>query len=713
MLAGVTDPIAPARSRTTWLALAVMLLAVACVYWPPAMAPGERLLGIDYSTLHVRRMGFARDALLGPAHALPAWYPRELLGTPFWSNIQNFPFLPTRLAILVAFDPAGPRAFPAAAMLSALVAALFTFALCRRLGWGAVGSAAAGWTFAASGFYASRVAAGHLPLLEAYPALPMMLWAVESLAQASGRARPVRVLVLGLATMLALLVGHPQLSIYAGLAAGAYATWRAFARGEADGPRWRRIALPFGAMALGAGCAAFALVPMAMLTAGRSTRTLALDPAGNDLALPYGRLAAWLFPGLDGYPGQLSPGRGELFGGYPSTAHFWETANYIGVLPWLAIAALWIVGRRPSWRIGDPVTFLALMGVLGILLSLPWWQQVTQVLPGTYLRSPARSVYVTELALAIVLGRAADLALRQPPVVAWRVGVAVALIAHALDVGAHVRRHLVAFLPGDPIDAARLATIAADTGDGRVAFDNELMTAANRRLDDVGFFDSVMLARSYRLVLDLGLASPGANVQEFFGSSLPPRALRALGVRRVLTTSTLADLPLHARFGPLNLYRVDDAAPRAAFFPAGRVRFMEEPAIRAALRDPVADVTTDVMLPPAARDAVPAGEASDAASRVEYARESSDRIRCVVDAGTGGVLRLIESFDPGWHATLDGAAAPIFPAQGALLAVPVPAGRHEVVFTYRTPGATAGAIVSVASLGGLIALAGLARRRRI
>ena len=71
----------------------------------PTIAPGEKQVATDFGRLHQRRMAFAREALLGLSHTLPAWYPRELLGTPFWSNVQNFPFLPTRLLVLFAFDP--------------------------------------------------------------------------------------------------------------------------------------------------------------------------------------------------------------------------------------------------------------------------------------------------------------------------------------------------------------------------------------------------------------------------------------------------------------------------------------------------------------------------------------------------------------------------------------------------------------------------------
>src|SRR5206468_4512558 len=115
------------RLRST-IAIALMFAAVIAVYWPLASAnvvqdrPTD-LLGFDYLSLHVRRIRYAREALLGPTHQLPGWYTRELGGTPFWSNIQNFPFIPTRLVLL--FNP--ERAYFAAVQMAALLASLFTF----------------------------------------------------------------------------------------------------------------------------------------------------------------------------------------------------------------------------------------------------------------------------------------------------------------------------------------------------------------------------------------------------------------------------------------------------------------------------------------------------------------------------------------------------------------------------------------------------------
>src|SRR5580704_5135320 len=168
------------------IAVFVMLAAVFLVYYPLPSPQGNTLLGGDYLELHLLRIRYAQEALFGDHPHLPAWYSRQLMGTPFWSNIQSFPFIPTRLVLLL-LDPA--KAFWVGVEMSACLAALFTYLFCRRLGLARPGAGAAGFTFACSGYFASRVMAGHLPLLEAFPALPLLLWLVERCAQADSDDR--------------------------------------------------------------------------------------------------------------------------------------------------------------------------------------------------------------------------------------------------------------------------------------------------------------------------------------------------------------------------------------------------------------------------------------------------------------------------------------------------------------------------------------------
>ncbi len=129
------------------------------------------LLSTPYATDRICAGGVIRSTPY-----IAAWYPHELLGAPFAANLQNFPLIPTRL-ILLLLDPS--VAYAVGVAIAAALAALFTYLYCRRLGLSEVASITAGWTFACAGYFGCRVTAGHLPLLEAYPALPLLLWLAE------------------------------------------------------------------------------------------------------------------------------------------------------------------------------------------------------------------------------------------------------------------------------------------------------------------------------------------------------------------------------------------------------------------------------------------------------------------------------------------------------------------------------------------------------
>jgi hypothetical protein len=157
--------------------------------------------------------------------------------------------------------------------------------------------------------------------------------------------------------------------------------------------------------------------------------------------------------------------------------------------------------------------------------------------------------------------------------------------------------------------------------------------------------------------------------------------------------------------------QVDSPAPRAEFFPLQRVRYLDRPTIHRRLRDVGFDLTQNLLLPLEAQDSNASGRSAAAAAAaaaararpatLTYRRPDTDRIECTVVAEQDGFVRVIESWDPGWSAMVDGTPAPIWPALDALLAVKVSAGTHEVRFEYATPGAGAGIAVSVVCAGAL------------
>jgi hypothetical protein len=723
-LAGAAGP-AFIEMAKSMAAAAMMCVLVVAVYFPVRSRPADNtLFASDYHQLHIRRIHFAQQALSTTGH-LPAWYPRELMGTPFWSNVQDFPFIPTRL-VLLWMDPL--ELITAGVLLAAILAALFTFLFARSLGVGRVGAAAAGWTFACAGFFASRVMAGHLPLLEAYPALPLLLWRVELCVgegrEIIGKRLAVRLAVLAIATCCVMLAGHPQLPVYAVGVAGLYALYRG----------WRRRPLMLrtvAAIALGGACAAFALWPMFQLV-GRSTRVLPLDPAANDLAMPYRRLIAFLLPWHDGWPEQVLSPTPHPFTGYDGGENlFWDSVCYVGWQPLAAV--LFLTARQAVRRRQLPRgawLFIGLLGMLSLLAALPAAQDVTRMIPGTLLRSPARLLYLTTFALAIGAGVAADVLLRHAlsSTIAGRaVRIAlgsvlvVLLVAHGVDLGVHDRAFIRMIAVPTLHDAQFEQAVRRYVGDGRVGIDFTLTLPLNREIDDVGFFESIMLAKPYAALADLSGVPPTTNVQHVDGSELPVRALASTGTRLVISTQRdRPDLRLVSGNSKLRSYAVPNPLPRAAFYPVESVTRLDAGEIHKRLRDPSYDVGSGVMLD---RDTSPSAVAAAAApttspatstpAPVAYQRPSSDAIVLRAEPPVPGVLRVLESWDPGWRATIDGTPADVLCADDVFLAVALPPGPHEVKFTYATPGVATGIGISLASLCLLAALATSTARAKL
>jgi len=704
---------APNPLRET-VALAFLAAAVLLIYCPRGLFRGERLVGSDYAELHYYRIIYAQQALFSDRPHLPAWHSRELLGAPFWANVQNFPFIPTRLALL-GLSPS--HIFAVGVNLAAVLSAWGAYLYCRRVGLNIAGAMLAGWTFACAGYFASRVPVGHLPLLEAYPALPLLLWLCERVMQlpCDSRRMSLRLAALALVVTSTSLAGHPQIPFYALLTTGLYAVYRCRVAPVLPAcpevrASPRHLWLLLGTMAAGILLAGFALWPFALLV-GRSTRVLALEQAANNIAFPYGRLGAFVLPWKDGWPPAVMRFPAVPLK-YPTQAYFWDTVCYVGLVP-LAAAALLAAGAWRRRRMPSaPWPFFAVVGAAALVIALPAVQRVMSLIPGTFLRSPARQVYLTTFALSVGAGAAIHhLVSRRAR---WATAAAaVAAGFHAADLWLHDRCFIIALPTWSAVPAALEQRIAREIGDGRVVIDVDIPTDLNRRLDDAGFFDSVMLARPYRALMDLAGKPPRINIQYFEGSTLNVRALRACAVRYVLTWKKRDDLPPLDAADRIYAYEVPGSSPRAAFFPLSRTLFLSESEIHKRLRDPQHDTRSVLMLPgenPAAAAATTSPGADAPAAALACRRPSPDEIVVDVAAPAAGFVRIIEAWDPGWRATVDGAPAVVLAADDFALAVPVREGSRQVRLAYHTPGAVAGRIISLVGAMALAAVLAASRR---
>ncbi|HYI15684.1 MAG TPA: YfhO family protein [Thermomicrobiales bacterium] len=95
-----------------------------------------------------------------------------------------------------------------------------------------------------------------------------------------------------------------------------------------------------------------------------------------------------------------------------------------------------------------------------------------------------------------------------------------------------------------------------------------------------------------------------------------------------------------------------------------------------------------------------------AADQVTMTTESPDRLELTTSSDAPGLLMLSESYDPGWHAYVDGSPVDVLVADHLLRAVPLPAGEHVVELRYEPRSLQIGvAISTVTALVVIFALA--------
>jgi len=200
--------------------------------------------------------------------------------------------------------------------------------------------------------------------------------------------------------------------------------------------------------------------------------------------------------------------------------------------------------------------------------------------------------------------------------------------------------------------------------------------------------------------VEMGWLTYYIHVQE--DSPVHLRLLQMGAVHRVvslhpqpeLAELAVLDSPL---LEPVRIYTVPDPLPRA--YAVDGVRVADGDAAVGMTGDPAFDLHREVILP--------GGPArpSDPAFHSEVRITGLDPDRTVVDAylSAPGHLVLVDAFDPGWHAAIDGKPALLLRANVAFQAVPVPAGAHHVELVYRPRSVIGGAVITLLAV--VVALA--------
>ncbi len=717
--------------------------ALALVHMREAVFEGRVYFERDiHLQWHGQMESFVRAVSEG---ALPLWDPWQGFGQPMLANPNNqILYPPTWLNLLMVPETYYKLYLFAHLLLGGLGAAR----LARRLGIGGVGAFVAGGAFLTSGpFLSLGNAWNHLA---GAAMLPWIVLSADRLAEAPGLRRSV---ALGAWLAAALLAGSPDYMLLALPAAAGLAVWRARRRGTSPA---RLLAAGAAALAFGAGLSAAQMLP-AMELVSRSAR--AAFPAGerDHWSLhPLAAAQAALPTTLQAAPLPVE-WRDVLFEGREP----YLFSIYLGV-PLLVLAGL---GYRRAARF--PRHLLGALFGLGLLWSLgrftPFHGLVATLAPPLgMLRFPVKGVVLVALAVALLAGQGLErLRAERAGRATWLV---VLVVAAAATAGGAVLRRDTAWMPlATPLFAAAgllLASVAAATRSATWARVGLLSVLA---LGDLAWvhrnLNPTAPADFYRArpaaIGDLASAEAG-RVLVFDYSAHPdwaprylgrPRAFvvaarpgarhfwaGAMGLRLYPVAPLLAGWRVPGSYSrdllgllPQPLVAMNDAL--VATFPGPAfVRLLERGGVSrfAALHDvdtPGLALLRRVRGPffedirlydvPGARPraylaAAERGAAGPPRGRARIASFRSDRVRLDVESDAPARVVLLDAWDPGWRATLDGAPVPVATADLAFRSVAVPAGRHSVEMLYRPAALPLGLGLSALSLG-LAVMAGRSR----
>jgi hypothetical protein len=223
------------------------------------------------------------------------------------------------------------------------------------------------------------------------------------------------------------------------------------------------------------------------------------------------------------------------------------------------------------------------------------------------------------------------------------------------------------------------------------------------RWDLKGSFDGDVAGFGTPLLGDLTAAMQRAE-----GTPLGRRLLELAGVEFVVTLDDrewpglLPSAALESVFrNRIRVLRVPDPLPQIYLVGAARV-LGETDALRTMASSDF-DPRREALLGPGAEAFGAPREPFE--GRATLLERRADRLVVETQASSGAVLVVLEAYAAGWGAAVDGVPAPLVPANVLFRGVAVPAGRHEVLLSYRPPGLAAGLLLSGL---GLLAAAGVA-----
>ncbi|WP_145215662.1 glycosyltransferase family protein [Gimesia alba] len=103
------------------------------------------------------------------------------------------------------------------------------------------------------------------------------------------------------------------------------------------------------------------------------------------------------------------------------------------------------------------------------------------------------------------------------------------------------------------------------------------------------------------------------------------------------------------------------------------------------------------------QDLLPAGK-RQTYQAAEILKATPNQLQIMAELDAPGYLVLSDIFYPGWSARVKTADLPVLPADFSLRAIPLPAGKHQILLSYEPPGFKIGRIITITTLAIILIL---------
>lgn len=640
---------------------------------------------------------------------LPLWNPLLGMGAPLLANYQSALLYPPTWALFVAAAVGG---LPLMAWgLSILVAAHLALA-----GWGMLSLLAKlklgefAQTIGALAFSLSGFLVAHAQFISIHFAISWLPWilvaAYELVTQPENRRSLVK-----LAAFFAMqwLAGHAQTSWYTFLLTIAWTAFWMFQ--ESRRGSWRKVALSFGIAALlGFLLSAVQLLPTAEYLL-ESQRSGGVDRAAALFSSFWPpRFIGLVAPNFFGNP---------AWGNFSGYANYWEDAIYIGLIPLgLALMSLFNIrstnNRRPFLIFLAGLVFASFLFALGENTPVfPWLFE--NVPTFDMFRGPTRFSMWAIFALAVLAALGAD---RWKPkgkslsrTLRWQFLICGLLAADLLYAGwglipagspdlykleANDHAELQADLAG-----ARLYLPAADEAELRYGnflrpstfFSADPLTLRSTLLPNTNLLDQIPSVNNYDPFVPSRFRE-WMNRLEDADWVLKSQLLGIMNVSAI--EHVLQDQGASVFFEPMF------PLPRARWVNCARLVEDRDQALDLTFSGDLDVGRETVIEAPGEEGQVSCG--SGRAGSADLVSSRNGQVEIAANAPGGGWLLLADTWYPGWVATANGEALPLYPAYGIMRAVLLTPGQYNVIFSYRPTTFYVGLTFSLAALVASIVL---------